>query len=49
MMPARRYRRKNSHYSDPRLHVLTHTRNQGVGGAMLTGYDYALKQGLDIM
>jgi glycosyltransferase involved in cell wall biosynthesis len=35
--------------SDPRLHVLTHTRNQGVGGAMLTGYDYALKQGLDIM
>jgi glycosyltransferase involved in cell wall biosynthesis len=33
---------------DPRLHVLTHTQNEGVGGAMLTGYSYALKLGVDI-
>lgn len=34
---------------NPRLHILSHTNNQGVGGAMLTGYSYALKLGAEIV
>ena len=35
--------------SDPRVQLLSHTKNQGVGGAMLTGYNHALKLGMDII
>lgn len=35
--------------SDPRLKVLNHDKNQGVGGAMITGYDYAISIGAEIM
>lgn len=34
---------------DPRICLLNHKRNLGVGGAMLTGYQYALQQDLDII
>ncbi|HXJ80543.1 MAG TPA: glycosyltransferase family 2 protein [Candidatus Methylomirabilis sp.] len=34
--------------SDPRLELLTHDVNQGVGGAMMTGYRHALGQRIDI-
>ncbi len=33
---------------DPRLHIITHEVNQGVGGAVLTGYHFALTNGFDI-
>lgn len=36
-------------HSDPRLHVISHTKNQGVGGAMLSGYSYALSLGAEIV
>jgi glycosyltransferase involved in cell wall biosynthesis len=35
--------------SDPRIHVLTHTQNQGVGGAVISGYRAALADGADIV
>ena len=35
--------------SDPRVTVLTHDVNQGVGGAMCTGYRYAFEQDADIV
>lgn len=35
--------------ADPRLHVLSHVTNQGVGGAMCTGYARALEDGHEIM
>jgi glycosyltransferase involved in cell wall biosynthesis len=35
--------------SDPRIHLLHHEKNKGVGGAMLTGYSYALFLGADII
>jgi len=35
--------------SDPRVVVMTHSVNQGVGGAMVTGYAAALKAGADIV
>jgi len=35
--------------TDPRVHLVSHLKNQGVGGAMLTGYAYALEQGADIV
>lgn len=35
--------------SDPRLRVLFHETNQGVGGAMVTGYRQALADGFDIV
>jgi glycosyltransferase involved in cell wall biosynthesis len=35
--------------SDPRLIVINHEKNQGVGGAMITGYNKALDLGADIM
>src|SRR3989442_1303810 len=33
---------------DPRVHLLVHDVNFGVGGAMVTGYRHALLQGMDI-
>ncbi len=33
---------------DPRLVVLVHEKNQGVGGAMITGYREALERGADV-
>jgi glycosyltransferase involved in cell wall biosynthesis len=35
--------------ADPRLHVLSHERNGGVGAAMITGYRHALERGADIV
>lgn len=35
--------------TDPRVHVLRHTANQGVGGAVITGYRQALEDGMDIV
>jgi len=34
---------------DPRVRVLTHSENRGVGGAMITGYQAALADGADIV
>ncbi len=34
---------------DPRIHLINHEKNQGVGGAMLTGFKYALQQNLDVV
>lgn len=35
--------------TDPRVVVLTHEKNQGVGGAVMTGYRAAISEGIDIM
>ncbi len=35
--------------ADSRLKIITHTENQGVGGAMVTGYKAALADGADII
>ena len=35
--------------NNPRIMVLTHDANQGVGGAMCTGYRHAFEQGADIV
>ncbi|MEA5077246.1 MAG: glycosyltransferase family 2 protein [Anaerolineaceae bacterium] len=35
--------------TDPRIHLIEHPKNQGVGGAMLSGFQYALQQELDIL
>lgn len=35
--------------TDPRIHLLRHQQNTGVGGATLTGYSEALKLGADII
>jgi glycosyltransferase involved in cell wall biosynthesis len=37
------------HNLDPRVTVLIHTQNQGVGGATLTGYRAAIDRGFDII
>jgi dolichol-phosphate mannosyltransferase len=34
---------------NPRVHVIWHNTNRGVGGAMVTGYHYALESGADIV
>jgi len=34
---------------EPRLHVLTHTQNQGVGGAVVTGFRKALELSVDFV
>lgn len=34
---------------DSRVILLSHLKNKGVGGAMLSGYAYALEQGVDIL
>ncbi len=33
---------------DPRVEVVSHERNQGVGAAILTGYSRALDEGIDV-
>lgn len=38
-----------AHSTDPRIEVLTHERNKGVGGATVTGYRRALELGADII
>lgn len=35
--------------TDPRVHVVYHTENQGVGGAVMTGYQAAIADGHDIL
>ena len=35
--------------TDPRVRVLRHDQNQGVGGATLTGYRQAIADGMDIV
>ncbi len=42
-----RYVRENC--SDPRVRILRNAENQGVGGAVLTGYKHALQLGADIV
>lgn len=37
------------HCKDPRVRVVTHDKNKGVGGAMVTGYQAALEEGADIV
>jgi dolichol-phosphate mannosyltransferase len=37
------------HCTDPRVRVLFHPENQGVGGAVMTGYRQALADGVDIV
>lgn len=37
------------HCLDPRVEVIWHTTNKGVGGAVLSGYAAAIKDGMDIM
>lgn len=37
------------HCSDARVTVLRHERNQGVGGAVISGYEAALADGMDIV
>ena len=37
------------HCTDPRVKVLTHEKNQGVGGAVMTGYRQAISDGMDIV
>lgn len=37
------------HSSDPRVQVLTHSLNLGVGGAVLTGYRAAMAAGVDVI
>lgn len=36
-------------WNDPRVHLVSHHENQGVGGAVLTGYDVALSLGAEIV
>ncbi|SMG44788.1 glycosyltransferase family 2 protein [Paraburkholderia susongensis] len=38
-----------SHCSDPRVRVVRHTVNQGVGGAVMTGYAEAIAGGADVI
>lgn len=35
--------------TDERVQVITHVQNQGVGGALITGYKAALEQGMEIV
>ncbi len=39
----------DAHCSDPRIYVLRHKINLGVGAAMVTGYKQAIKDGVDIV
>lgn len=39
----------SSHLQDPRLVVIGHANNQGVGGAVISGYLAALNDGIDIV
>ncbi|MEE4212827.1 MAG: glycosyltransferase family 2 protein [Parvularcula sp.] len=40
---------KDRFQHDKRVHVLEHEHNQGVGGAVLTGWEYAAANGADIL
>lgn len=40
---------ENEFLNDPRVKVVFHEHNQGVGGAVVTGYREALRQGVDIV
>lgn len=37
------------HNTDPRVRVLRHAVNQGVGGAVMTGYQAAIDEGMDVI
>ena len=37
------------HCADPRVQVIEHAENQGVGGAVMTGYQAAIAEGIDII
>jgi glycosyltransferase involved in cell wall biosynthesis len=37
------------HNQDSRVKIITHTANQGVGGAVMTGYQAAIAEGADII
>lgn len=37
------------HCKDPRLRVIFHEKNQGVGGATITGYKAAMEEGCEVM
>jgi len=37
------------HCSDPRLRIVQHATNQGVGGAVMSGYSAAINDGMDII
>lgn len=34
---------------DPRIHIIRHSENQGVGGALISGYKAALEDGMEIV
>lgn len=38
-----------AHVTDPRVHVVQHEHNQGVGGAVMSGYTAAVRAGADIL
>ena len=38
-----------SHLTDPRIYLIRHEVNQGVGGAMITGYQKAIEMGADFV
>lgn len=38
-----------SHHTDSRVKVIYHDNNQGVGGAVVTGYQQAIKDGMDVI
>ena len=38
-----------SHVKDPRIEVLFHSKNQGVGGAMVTGYKAAIRDNAEVV
>lgn len=42
-------RQLEQHCQDPRLRVVYHARNQGVGGAVMTGYREAIAAGADVI
>jgi len=47
--PEESGKRVESTCSDPRVTVLFHAQNQGVGGAVITGYRQALADGMDVV
>ena len=38
-----------THFADPRVKVITHTKNTGVGGATMSGYKCAIQDGCEII
>jgi dolichol-phosphate mannosyltransferase len=47
--PDRSGRLVEEHCQDPRIRVIYHDANQGVGGAVLTGYQAACRDGVDVI